>query len=494
MKGIDVPDCTCFIYFEAWIMDDRVGVIGAGPAGLAAAYTLIKHGVPVDVFESDSTVGGMAKTLDLWDQRVDLGPHRFFSTNTRVNRLWSEILEADYCMIDRQTRILYNERFFDYPLRLVEALSKLGPAEAAHCLLSYFCQQFRREQQTPSFEEWVCRRFGRRLYEIFFRSYSEKLWGIPCALLDADFAAQRIRRLSLYEAIRDALCNGRGSRHATLLDRFAYPFGGAGSVYSKMADTIVALGGSLNMRMPARRVVPCADGKLDIEFVSGELRRYHHVVSTMPLTDLVRSLPNAPKKVLDACSQLHFRNTMVIYLRVEAQNLFPDQWIYIHTPALAIGRIANFRNWTPELYGDSPHTILSLELWFDQDDGQWNEPDRKHINRATEDLRRTGLIKDARITAGHAVRVPCCYPVYRLGYKSHLSLLQDYLSKIPGLHAIGRGGSFKYNNQDHSLLMGILAAEKIAQGSDHDLWSVNAEDSYQEAATIDEVGLSPQVS
>lgn len=475
-------------------MNDRIGVIGAGPAGLAAAYSLGKLGVPVDVFEAAPTVGGMARTFELWGQKVDLGPHRFFSADGRVNRLWLEVAGSDYRMVERQTRIYYGGTFFDYPLQIADSLVKLGPVEAAHCLLSYLRQRFRSEQPAASFEDWVRGRFGQRLYEIFFRSYSEKLWGIPCSELDADFASQRIKKLSLFEAARNALLQGRGNRHATLVDRFAYPLGGTGSVYVKMADAIRDQGGTVSLNTPVRQVAPSSDGGIDIELASGERQTYRHVVSTMPLTHLVRTLPGTPQSVTQAASQLRFRNTIVVYLRVEAQNLFPDQWVYVHAPELAVGRITNFRNWVPELYGDNPDSILSLELWCDPDDPRWQEPDEQHIERATADLRKTGLIGGARITAGHVVKVPYCYPVYRLGYREHVRTVREYLQTIPNLDVIGRYGSFKYNNQDHSLLMGILAAEKIALGRHHDLWSINADDAYQEAAIIDETGLVPQAS
>jgi len=473
-------------------MNERVGIIGAGPAGLASAYTLGKLGVAVDVFESASVVGGMCRTFTLWDQVVDLGPHRFFSSNAQINRLWLEIVGTGYRMIERQTRILYGGRFFNYPLRLADSFAKLGPLESSRCLLSYLRQKLRRETPPDSFEEWVQGRFGERLYQIFFRGYSEKVWGIPCRNLDADFAAQRIRALSLYEAIRNALANGRGNRHATLADRFAYPVGGTGSVYKKMADAIRRQNGCVHLEKPVRRVVPQPDGTIRMELESGECPVYRHVISTMPLTLLVRGLPDVPHNVRNACSRLRYRNALIVYLKVEAQDLFPDQWIYVHEPALSVGRITNFRNWIPELYGASPHTILSLELWHDPDDAAWRESDAFHIQRATRDLLKTGLIHGARITSGHVVRVPFCYPVYELGYKSHLKLLQDYLETVPGLHAIGRCGSFKYNNQDHSILMGILAAEKIALARNHDLWAVNADDAYQESALIDETGLVPQ--
>jgi protoporphyrinogen oxidase len=473
-------------------MSDRVAVIGAGPAGLAAAYVLGKHGVAVDVFEAGPVVGGMSRTFDLWDQRVDLGPHRFFSADARVNRLWLEVVGTDYRMVDRITRIYYDGRFFEYPLRLADSLPKLGAVEAARCVLSYLRRRRLRSVPAESFEDWVCDGFGTRLYEIFFRSYSEKVWGVPCANLDAEFAAQRIRKLSLLEAARSALLPGGRTRHATLVDRFAYPLGGTGSVYRRMADHVESRGGAVRLRSPVERIARGADGTLDVALAGGERRAYEHVVSSMPLTHLVRSFPGAPERVLEAAAALRFRNTILVYLRVAARDLFPDQWIYVHAPELECGRITNYRNWVPELHGDSPDTIVSLELWCHPEEERWREPDERLAALAERDLRATGLVGDAPVTAAHVVRVPRCYPIYDLGYRRNLSVLQEYVDAIPGLHAIGRQGSFKYNNQDHSLLMGMLAAENVAFGSGHDLWSINEDDAYQEAAIIDETGLVPQ--
>jgi protoporphyrinogen oxidase len=475
-------------------MSDRVGVIGAGPAGLAAAYSLGKSGIPVDVFEASDAVGGMAQTIPLWNQLVDLGPHRFFSTNATVNRLWLEIVGSDYHMVERRTRIYYNDKFFDYPLRLADSLGKLGSIESVLCLMSYLRQQLRCDRPAANFEQWVRGRFGQRLYERFFRDYSEKLWGIRCESLDADFAAQRIRKLSLYEAARNALANGRGNRHATLADQFAYPIDGTGSVYRKMADAIFRQSGAVFLGKAVRRVRPHSEEGMELELASGERHTYRHIISTMPLTQLIHALPDAPQKVLDADSRLHYRNTILVYLRMDAQSLFPDQWIYIHAPELAVGRITNFRNWIPELYRESTDTILALESWHDPDSKGWRAADEQHIQRAIEDLHQTKLATGAPITAAHVVRIPFCYPVYKLGYKNYLGVLRDYLQTMPRLQVIGRYGSFKYNNQDHSLLMGILAAENIALARNHDLWSVNADDEYQEASIIDKTGLVPQLS
>lgn len=471
---------------------ERVGVIGAGPAGLAAAYSLTKLGVPVDVFEAAPVVGGMARTIDLWGQKVDLGPHRFFSADARVNHFWLEVVGSDYRMVKRLTRIYYDGKFIGYPLQLMDSFVKLGAVEAARCLASYLRELLRRRAAPRNFEEWVCSRFGPRLFEIFFRSYSEKLWGIPCSRIDADFAAQRIRKLSIYEALRNALLKGRGNTHATLVDSFAYPLGGTGSVYSTMAARVIGAGGSVYLNAPVRRVALCVDGTLELELVSGACRRYRSVISSMPLTHLVRTLPEAPAEAMEAASALRFRNTILVYLQVAAQGLFPDQWIYVHGSGLEVGRITNFRNWIPELYGNKPETILALEMWCNPGDETWRRTDEQNIACAMANLRQMPLLGDARITAGHVVKVPNCYPVYDLGYRDRIAILKNYLQKIPGLQVIGRGGAFRYNNQDHSLLMGILAAENIALGTDHDLWSLNTEQTYQESAFIGTTGLIPQ--
>jgi len=468
---------------------ERVGVIGAGPAGLAAAYALARMGVPADVFEAGPVVGGMARTLELWDQKVDLGPHRFFSTDARVNRLWLEVVGNSYRMVNRLTRIHYNGKMFDYPLRLTNSLARLGLAEAARCLLSYMSESFHRRDPTKNFEEWACSRFGRRLYEIFFRSYSEKLWGIPCSQLDADFAAQRIRQLSIYQALKNALLRGRGNRHPTLVDCFAYPLGGTGSVYAAMAESVSQRGGSVHLNTRVQSVRPCDHGQFELELGSGERRTYSRLLSSMPLTHLVRALPEVPEAVMQATSALRFRNTILVYLRVAGQDLFPDQWIYVHSSELEVGRITNFRNWVPELYGGSPDTILSLEFWCNPGDEKWLQSDAQHIERARQALGKLEFAGGAPIMDGYVVRVPNCYPVYDLGYRDRIAVLRAYLQKIPGLQTIGRGGAFRYNNQDHSLLMGMLAADNIACGGEHDLWSLNTDDAYQEAAFIRETGL-----
>ncbi len=475
----------------------RVGIIGAGAAGLSAAYELTKGGARVDVYEASGAVGGLARTFELWGQKVDLGPHRFFSTDRRVNQLWLEVVGRDYAMVDRLTRVFYRNKFFHYPLRPLDALSNLGPIEAARCTASYAREKVFPSNGAPadSFEGWVVNRFGRRLFEIFFKTYSEKLWGIPCDQLDSDFAAQRIKKLSLYEAIKNAFSFGGGNTHKTLVDRFAYPFEGTGYVYDRMAAAVRDGGGRVLLNQPVAGVQVENGYATGIALRDGTVEGYDHVISTMPLTSMVKSLSGAPQAVHDAADALRFRNTTLVYLNVDGTELFPDNWLYIHSPELAFGRVTNFRNWVPTLHRGASSSILALEYWSYDHDPLWHEADGSLIARASDEIRKTGLIGDARILGGHAEKIRRCYPVSARGYRERLDTVVRYLGGIRNLTPIGRYGSFKYNNQDHSLLMGLMAAENILAGVGNDLWSVNTDyEVYQEAAVITETGLADDPS
>lgn len=468
----------------------HVAVIGSGVAGMTAAYELAKLGASVEVFEALDAVGGLARSISLWGHTVDLGPHRFFSRDARVNRVWLEVVGRDYRMVNRLTRIYYKNRFFRYPLRPGNALRNLGIVSAARCIASYARERILPSTEDDStFESWMVRRFGRRLFEIFFKPYSEKLWGIPCRAIDRDFAAQRIKRFSLGEAIKGAVALGCGS-HLTLLDRFAYPLRGSGSVYEGMAALVRARGGAIHLKAPVRRVVHKGWNVNGIELGDGTVRRFDHVVSTMPVSDLVLGLGDIPEEVENAANSLTYRNTVLAYLLIEAADLFPDQWLYVHDPTLCVGRITNFRNWVPELWGDSETTVLGLEYWCSDRDLVWSLDDRALIAMAAEELRTTGLLGRARLRDGYIVRISRSYPTYRFGYRRHLERIVAYLNRFSGLAAIGRSGAFKYNNQDHSMLMGILVAQNIAAKGDHDLWEVNTDyEAYQEAWASQEEGL-----
>jgi protoporphyrinogen oxidase len=466
-----------------------VAIIGAGPAGLTAAYELAKRGYKVEIFEAQDKVGGMCRTITLWGCKVDLGPHRFFSSDKQINKPWLELAGNDYRMVNRQTRILYNNRFFHYPLKPMNALKNLGMIEASRCLLSYFLQKALPAPSRGDFESWVVNRFGRRLFSIFFKNYSEKLWGIKCHELDADFATQRIKKLSLYEAIKNGF-TGNSGRHKTLVDQFAYPLYGTGMIYGRMGEFVQSRGSRIFLNTKVRRVLVENHTASGIELENGSVRCYDAIVSTMPLTTLARNLADTPARVSESLHALRFRNTVLVYLLIDGKDLFADQWLYVHSPGLSVGRITNFRNWLPDLYGNSEKTILALELWCNSDDPMWHATEESLIEIAKSDLAKTGLSKGLPIIDAAVYRIPKCYPVYSKGYLELLLPVQEYLSRIANLYPIGRYGSFKYNNQDHSILMGMLAAQKIDGNESIDLWGVNTDyENYQESALITETGL-----
>ncbi len=477
----------------------KIAVIGAGPAGITAAYKISEElGQKVSalhVYELSSQVGGLSKSIDLWEQRVDLGPHRFFSHDTKINEIWLEAVGKDYDIVDRQTRIYYKKRFFDYPIRAMNALKGLGIFEATRCMFSYMLERLSPTKDRSNFEDWVTSRFGKRLFTIFFKTYSEKLWGIPCTELDSDFAAQRIKKLSLFEAVKNALIQGKGNKHATLVDQFAYPNGGAGSVYENMQKFIMERGGSVYLNTGVEKVNTNSGTASSLTLENGETREYDHIVSTMPISLLVEGLPEVPANIVEKSNLLTFRNTILVYLRVDRPDLFTDQWLYVHDSSVEVGRVSNFRNWLPSVYGQSQSSILCLEYWCYFEDPLWKKDEDRLIETASEEIVRTGLVQEGEVQEGHVVRLPRCYPVYFKGYRKVMEPVESYLNTVQGLHVIGRYGAYKYNNQDHSILMGLSAAENILDGSQHDLWSINTDyEVYQESSVITKTGLQPKDS
>ena len=371
--------------------------------------------------------------------------------------------------------------------------------QATRCLLSYLWQKLSPTPSTDheaSFESWVTHRFGRRLFLIFFQSYSEKLWGIPCTELSADFAAQRIRQFSLWEALRSAISPSRSRQHKTLVDRFAYPIGGTGAVYDTIADQITSLGGSIHTNCPVHKITRNDSTITGVQLASGEQKRFDHVVSTMPLTMLMQGMDDASKKipaeVSESANQLCFRNTLLVYLHVDHDNVFDDQWLYIQSPEIAAGRVTNFKNWTSDLHGGSSTSILAVERWCNDDDSEWSDDEASLVQRSVKELRQIGILSDETILDGHVMRIRRSYPVYKRGYQENVGRIADYLSGLSGITPIGRYGAFKYNNQDHSILMGLLAADNILNAAGHNLWDINADfDRYQEQSLITESGIVP---
>jgi protoporphyrinogen oxidase len=453
----------------------RIAVIGAGPAGLAAALKLAQAGVEVDLYESQSEVGGLCRSLELWGHKVDLGPHRFFSQSEKVNRFWFDIVGTQFSWVRRQTRIFYKKKYFNYPLQPISTLKNLGWVESALCLGSYLREKLKfSKPKDHNFEGWITSRFGQRLYKIFFKTYSEKLWGLPCSEIDSDFAYRKIRRLSIFEIIKKF-----SSYKKTHLEYFAYPKEGTGALYNKMADRFLQNGGQLflSTRIQEVRLV---EGKVRVSS-RNKVQNYDNVISTMPLNYLVKAL-GAPENVLKVAKELKFRNTVLVYLLLEGRKYFKDNWIYVHSPGVDFGRVTNFNNWSPDLNGDKNTTVLCLEYWCDDQEALWISQDGALIENATAGLEESGILVNSKVLAGAVYRVPKSYPIFKLDYKANLSILNEYLQQFTSVCSIGRNGSFSYNNQDHSILMGIEAAENIIRGLPHRTMSLTS--TYEEDGEI----------
>jgi len=471
-------------------MSDKTIIIGAGPAGLACGYELVKKGKDVEIFESSPFIGGMARSFDLWGQRVDIGPHRFFSKQKEINAFFNELIKDDFTLVDRQTRIYYRHSFFEYPLKLGNVLTNLPPFVIIQILWYYGVQMIAPIKDPKNFEEWVTNRFGKKLFEIFFKHYTEKLWGIKCSEIDADWAAQRIKTLTLIGAVKSAIFGNKGNKHKTLVDQFAYPKNGTGELYERAAEFISKNGGKVNKEAPIKRVLLDETNKkvTGVELVDGTIKDAKSVVSTMPITILINGFKDVPENVQKAIDELYFRNTILVYLEIDKEELFTDNWLYIHSPDVKHGRITNFRNWCTSLNRGKKTTILCLEFWCFEHDEIWKGDEQNAINLAKEEVYKINLIpKEAKILNSKVVKVPKCYPVYETGYQKGLKVIVDYLNGIEGLYPIGRYGAFKYNNQDHSILMGLLAAEKIADNKQVDLWEINTDTEYQEDGEIKDV-------
>lgn len=463
----------------------KIIVIGAGPAGLSAAYKLSQQGCEVEVYEAGNHTGGLARSFELWGQIVDCGPHRFFSTDKIVNDFFKEVVKDDFVSVNRLTRIYYRNRFFYYPLKISNVLINIGLFGVVQILSSYFFQRLSPIKNPETFEDWVVNKFGRKLFNIFFKNYSEKLWGIPCSRIDADWAAQRIKKFSLIEAVKHALLGDPGKKHKTLVDQFAYPNYGTGSIYQKMKVSIEQWGGKVYMNQPVERVLLNDKNEvIGIRLKSGEERVADEVISTMPLTLMVKGMKDVPAEVQQACDSLFYRNTILVYVEVDDTQLFPDNWIYVHSPDVMHGRITNFRNWSPKLYGDKQTTILCLEYWCFNEDEIWKAEQDYFAPLAEKELRKLALIKpEMKVLNTHVVKLPRCYPVYETGYMKHVTVIKNYLDQFKNLRVIGRYGAFKYNNQDHSMLMGLLAAREIISGKKENLWAINTDSEYQEEGT-----------
>lgn len=467
---------------------EPIYILGAGPAGLAAAYHLTKQGQPIVVVERDARVGGLAKSFEYKGFILDYGPHRFFTKIPPVLKLWNEVLGNDQVTVNRLTRIYYGGKYFSYPLKAFEALLTLGIVESARIMTSYLNVRAFPNHKPKNFAEWVTNNFGKRLFEIFFQAYTEKLWGIPCTAISADWAAQRIKGLSLSKAARNALLGNTG-KVKSLIDQFQFPRLGSGQLYDKIQDYLEQHNQSVLLNT---EVVQVHHDGTDITHITLRDRNTKikqivpcgGVISSIPLTRLVQQMDSPPPdQVVAATESLKFRNTILVYLIVEGEKLFPDNWLYINEPSVQVGRVTNFANWSSEMLPNSHQTPLCCEYWCNTDEPMWTEDEDQLVLQAERELRKIGLLRHEKVSDGFVVRLPQTYPIYAGQYKEALTEIQSYLSRFENLQLIGRYGAFKYNNQDHSLLMGVMAAENVLLPGKHDLWAVNSDSEYQEEAS-----------
>ena len=476
----------------------HVVVMGAGPAGLTATYELLKHDVPVTVVEKDPhQVGGLARTVEHKGYRFDIGGHRFFSKNGEVEDLWTEILGDEMLTRGRLSRIYYRGRFFAYPIKAVNALWNLGPIEAVLCLASYLRARIQPIKNPRTLEDWVRNQFGWRLFSIFFKTYTEKVWGISTKELSADWAAQRIKSLDLWVVLRSALLPGRkpsrrGEIVTTLIDRFRYPRFGPGEMWERVAQISDAKGHPVMLGRAVRRIEH-AHGVVTSVVTSTddghtETHKGTDFISSIPIRELVAKLePPAPEKVRQAANSLGYRDFISIALMIDRVDVFPDNWIYIHDPAVRVGRIQNFKNWSPDMVPDQSKTCLGLEYFCFEGDGLWTMRDDELIELAKRELAQLGICAANEVFDGVVVRQQKAYPVYDDSYQANVAVVRDFLaSSLPNLHLAGRNGMHKYNNQDHSMMTALLVARNIIGSSRLDPWKVNADAVYHEDIRVGE--------
>ncbi len=473
-----------------------VAIIGAGPAGLTAGYLLTKAGKSVAIIEQDETyVGGISRTVEHEGYRFDIGGHRFFSKSQQVVDLWNEILPDDFIQRPRMSRIYYEGKFYSYPLRAFEALRNLGVWRSAACMASYLQYKLFPIKEVKSFEDWTTNQFGKRLYSIFFKTYTEKVWGMPCDEMSADWAAQRIKGLSLWSAVVDGvkrslglnkLNDGSGTQAKTLLETFRYPRLGPGMMWEAARDRIVATGkGQVIMGHALGQLA--ADGKggwrLSAKGKNGEvLIEAAHAISSAPMRQLAARLHPLPVTMLEA-SNLKYRDFLTVALMIRSEDLFPDNWIYIHDSKVQVGRVQNFRSWSPEMVPDANVACVGLEYFCFEGDGLWSMADAELVELAKREMDILGLVDPAKVIGGAVVRQEKAYPVYDEDYAANVDAMRAELeANHPTLHLVGRNGMHRYNNQDHAMMTAMLTAENIIAGERiYDTWCVNEDAEYHEA-------------
>lgn len=457
-------------------------IIGAGPAGLTAAWEAEKHGVKTLILEADTNVGGISRTVQVNGWRFDIGGHRFFTKVDEVNQIWDEILDKeDFLLRPRMSRIYYKNKFYDYPLKASNALLNLGIIEAIRCLVSYFYVRVFPPKNQDNFEDWVAARFGWRLYNIFFKTYTEKVWGVDARTIGSDWASQRIKNLSLLKAILNAFrINNSGEIITTLIDKFKYPKYGPGMMWESAYEKLVEKNHKILLNSKVVEIKKVNE-MYKVKISSGEEFEAKNIISSMPLAYLPNTIKPLPEnKVLQSGQELQFRDFLSVALVVDEKDAFPDNWIYIHDPDVKVGRVQNYGSWSPYLVKEGK-TCLGLEYFVNIGDELWNMEDEKLIELGTKELEKLSLIKTNSVFEGYVVRMPNAYPVYDLNYSKNIDEIKNWLfDEHSTIYPIGRNGMHRYNNQDHSMMTAVLSVRNIILGENNNIWKVNVESDYQE--------------
>lgn len=469
-----------------------VVIVGAGPAGLTAAYEMGKKSATATVLESDTVVGGISRTVERDGWRFDIGGHRFFTKVRPVEQLWHEILpDEDFLLRPRKSRIFYQGKYYDYPLKAGNALRNLGVLEAFLCVMSYLWARVRPPKDQTNYEGWLVARFGWRLYRTFFKTYTEKVWGIPVRDMPADWAAQRVKNLSLFSAVLNALLPKRNQKDITsLIEEFEYPRLGPGMMWEVCREKVEAQGSKVvfDSKVTGIRHEGGRATEVTASTSDGTTTTYpaDHVISSMPMPALLRAMdPPVPDHVRQAADDLMFRDFLTVALVVSDESPFDDNWIYIHAPEVDVGRIQNFRSWSPQMVKEGK-TCLGLEYFVFEGDDMWTKADEDLIAQGTRELGVLGLVDPAKVEAGYVVRMPKAYPTYDETYRENVAVMRAWLAEhTPNVHPVGRNGMHRYNNQDHSMYTAMLTVENILDGTDHDVWEVNVEEEYHEEAVAD---------
>lgn len=477
----------------------KVICIGGGPAGLTAGYQLSKANESVTVLEACPTyVGGISRTEYFKGFGFDIGGHRFFSKSKIIEQLWHEILPDDFIERPRKSRIFYQNKFFHYPLQPIDALKGIGILEASMCMMSFLKAKVFPVANPQNFEEWVSNAFGSRLFNIFFRTYTEKVWGMSCKDISADWAAQRIKGLNLWSAVFHGLFGNRAStseKHEvikTLINSFYYPRKGPGQLWEEAARKITAQGGHVCLGERVTSLVFSATTStwtVSSTSPSGRISAWKadHVISSMPLRELILSLcPKAAPALRTAAEKLRYRDFLTVALIVKDRHAFDDNWLYIHDPSVKVGRIQNFKSWSPDLIPDSTLNCYGMEYFCFEGDGLWTQSDTELIALAQSEIEKIGLVRRQDFVGGHVVRQPKAYPVYDDSYAQNVAVIRSHLhDNYPNLHVVGRNGMHKYNNQDHAMMTALLTVKNILAGKAvYDVWQVNQDAEYHESGEV----------